>query len=81
MPSEVVNASSKENSDLFQVLKGGVGSNYGIVTRFDMQALAVTDLWGGIAKYDKATGPKHVEAHIDWVNNLEVYPQGSTFLS
>lgn len=43
---DVVNANLTSNSDLFMALKGG-SSNFGIVTRFDIKALATSDLWGG----------------------------------
>ncbi|KAI0845082.1 FAD binding domain-containing protein [Daldinia vernicosa] len=40
----IINANSTANSDLWRALKGG-GSNYGIVTRFDMEALPTRDLY------------------------------------
>ncbi|KAH7403898.1 hypothetical protein BKA64DRAFT_573975, partial [Cadophora sp. MPI-SDFR-AT-0126] len=40
---EIVNANSSSNSDLWRALKGG-GSNFGIVTRFDVQAFPATNL-------------------------------------
>ncbi|KAI1804338.1 hypothetical protein F4811DRAFT_561903 [Daldinia bambusicola] len=40
----VVNANSTANSDLWRALKGG-SSNYGIVTRYDMEALPTRDLF------------------------------------
>jgi FAD/FMN-containing dehydrogenase len=43
---EIVNASPKDNPDLFAALKGGV-SNFGIVTRFDLQAFDQGEMWGG----------------------------------
>ncbi|PGG97257.1 hypothetical protein GX51_07407 [Blastomyces parvus] len=39
----IVNANRKENADLWRALKGG-GSNFGIVTRFDMEALPAKDI-------------------------------------
>jgi FAD/FMN-containing dehydrogenase len=43
---EIVNANPKDNPDLFAALKGGVG-NFGIVTRFDLQAFDQGEMWGG----------------------------------
>ncbi|KAH6695209.1 FAD binding domain-containing protein [Plectosphaerella plurivora] len=43
----IVNANKGENQRLFKALKGG-GSNFGIVTRFDMAAYPAGDLYGGI---------------------------------
>ncbi|KAI0114761.1 hypothetical protein F4814DRAFT_439883 [Daldinia grandis] len=58
----VVNANSTANSDLWRALKGG-GSNYGIVTRFDMEALPTRDLY-----YDKRTlSFNYTESVIDAV--------------
>lgn len=42
----VANANSKENSDLFLALKGG-SSNFGIVTRFDVQTYSSPKIWAG----------------------------------
>lgn len=47
----VVNANSTSNDDLYRALKGG-SSNFGIVTRFDVNTLPNTPLWGGIRTYD-----------------------------
>lgn len=39
----IVNANKTANSDLWRALKGG-GSNFGIVTRFDLEALATREI-------------------------------------
>jgi FAD/FMN-containing dehydrogenase len=39
----VVRANAQENSDLYRALKGG-GSNFGLVSRFDMMAIPAVDL-------------------------------------
>ncbi|GME51855.1 FAD binding domain-containing protein [Neofusicoccum parvum] len=44
---ETINANKDENSDLWMALKGG-GSNFGIVTRFDMEALPDKELAYGV---------------------------------
>ena len=44
---EITNANAEQNPDLFKALKGG-SANFGIVTRFDMQAFEVPELWGGL---------------------------------
>lgn len=77
----MVNANHDENSDLFLVLKGGIGSNYGIVTRIDMRAFESSTLWGGTAVYDRSTTPQQIEAHIEWVNEVGNYPPGSTVMA
>lgn len=42
---QIVNASPSQNSDLYRALRGGGGSNFGIVTRFDIVAFPQGDLW------------------------------------
>ncbi|OKL62375.1 hypothetical protein UA08_02265 [Talaromyces atroroseus] len=42
---EVVNASPEVNPDLYWALRGGGGSNFGIVTRFDLESFEQGDLW------------------------------------
>ncbi|KAI1213190.1 uncharacterized protein F4807DRAFT_471636 [Annulohypoxylon truncatum] len=40
----IVNANNTTNSDLWRALKGG-GSNFGIVTRYDMEAIPAKDIY------------------------------------
>ncbi|CAI6297907.1 unnamed protein product [Periconia digitata] len=79
--SEVVNANLLENSDLFLVLKGGVASNYGIITRIDMYSIKSEQLWGGVAVYEKAATSQLIDAHITWVDEVGQYPPGSTVMA
>lgn len=44
--SSIVNANKTSNSDLWLALKGG-GSNFGIVTRFDIASFSLSTMWGG----------------------------------
>jgi FAD/FMN-containing dehydrogenase len=43
----VINANSNEHSELYKALKGG-SSNFGIVTRFDVQTMPAVDIGFGI---------------------------------
>jgi hypothetical protein len=81
MRREVVNANLEENNDLFLVLKGSVGSNYGIVTRIDMYAIESQTLWGGTAIFDRSTTTQQIEAHMEWVDKVGKYPPGSTVMA
>lgn len=72
----IVKANAEENSDLFKALKGG-GSNFGVVTRFDMQAFDAGLLWGGLVTYDISTWDQHVDAYHNWTDNIKNYPDGS----
>ena len=69
-----------ENSDLFQVLKGGSGSNFGIITKFDVQAFEAGNLWGGTLVYPKTVGEQHIEAYHAWTDNVNNYPEGSSII-
>ena len=63
----VVEASRKERSDLWWALKGG-SNNFGIVTRYDMQTLPITDLYGGATVYDGTALPAFLDAITKYVS-------------
>lgn len=44
---KIVNASPSKNSDLYWALRGGGGSNFGIVSRFDLVAFEQDLMYGG----------------------------------
>ncbi|KAF2010251.1 FAD-binding domain-containing protein [Aaosphaeria arxii CBS 175.79] len=77
---KVVNANANENADLFQALKGGSGGNFGIVTRFDMQAFLAGNLWGGTATYNKSVTAQQIDAYVKWTDNVENYQAGSSII-
>lgn len=77
--SEVVNANATSNSDLFLALKGG-SSNFGIVTRFDMETFKQGNLWGGTMSYSKNYTQAQIDAYTAWVDNVENYPEGSSII-
>ncbi|ETS77959.1 hypothetical protein PFICI_10021 [Pestalotiopsis fici W106-1] len=70
---QVVNANREVNADLHKALKGGSG-NFGVVTRFDVQAFPIGDLWGGQVVYPLTTTEQHIAAYVDWVDNIRSYP-------
>lgn len=51
----IVNASPISHPDLYQALRGGSGTNFGIVTRFDAFAFEQGLLWGGSRFYSLAS--------------------------
>lgn len=64
----VVTAAADSHADLFRALKGSSG-NLGLVTRFDMHAIAFpaapsTDIWGGILSYDRAHTAAVVDSYV-----------------
>ncbi|KAI0128315.1 6-hydroxy-D-nicotine oxidase [Xylariales sp. AK1849] len=73
---EIINANNETNADLHKALKGG-SCNFGVVTRFDMQAIVTGDLWGGQVVYPLNTTEQHITAYVNWVNNIPNYVKGS----
>lgn len=46
---EIVNANPGEHPDLYWALRGGGGSSFGIVTRFDLEAYEQGDVWSRLS--------------------------------
>ncbi|KAM0284018.1 hypothetical protein ACHAQH_002213 [Verticillium albo-atrum] len=71
----IINANKDTHPDLLKALKGGWG-NFGIVTRFDLEAFASNPVWGGIRASDKshtaAIGAAMVNFTADYHKNPEV---------
>ncbi|KAI5918896.1 FAD-binding domain-containing protein [Camillea tinctor] len=72
----IVTASSDENADLFEALKGG-GSNFGIVTRFDIAAFRTSPIWGVSMVHPESVGKVHLPALKNWIDDVESYQNGS----
>jgi len=70
----IINANRTSNSDLWKALKGGSG-NFGIVTRFDMQALPSAPLWGGMRASNRTYGPQIADAIVNFTNDNVNNPQ------
>lgn len=68
----VVNANSEENSDLWKALKGG-GNNFGIVTRFDMEALPDKELAYGIRIMAANYSSELVDALSHFTDHFQEY--------
>lgn len=69
----IVNANASSNADLFKALKGGSG-NFGIVTRFDMQAFSTTGIWGGMRVAAREYGDTLITELINFTNNQQSTP-------
>lgn len=78
---EIVNANANENADLWIVLRGG-RSNFGIVTRIDLEAFPRSPIWGGVNRYPSTpeTVEQHISSIVDWTDNLEKYQNGSAVI-
>jgi len=78
---DIIKVSSKQHSDLYQVLKGG-GSGFGIVTRFDMKTFDRVPIWNSYREYpeSEAADKAHIRALKHWTNNPEAYQSGAAFV-
>ncbi|OTB20751.1 hypothetical protein K445DRAFT_92388 [Daldinia sp. EC12] len=63
----IINANSTANSDLWRALKGG-SSNYGIVTRYDMETLPARDLYYDLRALSLNYSDAVIEAVIGYTN-------------
>lgn len=72
----IVDANKTSNADLFTALKGG-SSNFGIVTRYDMETFEQEDLWGGIMTWPASTVDQHFKALVDFGLNPERDPNAA----
>ncbi|QRV84351.1 FAD-binding domain protein [Ceratobasidium sp. AG-Ba] len=66
----VTTASEAANSDLFWALKGGF-NNFGIVTKFTMQAFPQGQVWGGLKTYTQDQLGKVNNATVNFINNVK----------
>ncbi|KAF2710660.1 FAD linked oxidase-like protein [Pleomassaria siparia CBS 279.74] len=61
----IVIANAEENTDLFWALKGG-GSNFGIVTKFDIFTIPVHDIWYQVSIYTADQANACIDAFTEW---------------
>lgn len=73
---EVINANKDSNPDLWTALKGG-NNNFGIVTRFDLGTFKGGNLWGGVMTWPNSTTAAHLQAMVNFGNNIQNDPYGS----
>ncbi|KAF4636113.1 hypothetical protein G7Y89_g1974 [Cudoniella acicularis] len=76
---QIVNANSDENSDLWKALKGG-SSNFGIVTRFDMEAMPARNISYGIRVMGSEYSDAMVDALVSFTNHMEMAPDDALFM-
>ncbi|KAF7596948.1 hypothetical protein BBP40_011314 [Aspergillus hancockii] len=65
----VVEASKSQNSDLFWALKGG-SSNFGIVTRFDLETIKSPKVWAGSHTVSAEYVDRFLEAAATYASNI-----------
>ncbi|OAL23718.1 hypothetical protein AYO20_10923 [Fonsecaea nubica] len=66
----IVEATATENADLWKALRGG-GLNFGIVTRFDMEAMPAVDLVSGTSMITADHFDEAADAFVDFTNQME----------
>lgn len=69
----IVNANEQENRDLWVALRGSSG-NFGLITRFDMEAIpyadrSVPNIYGGVLQYDMSKSDAFVDAYVRFVED------------
>ena len=62
----IVNANATTNADLWWALKGGA-NNFGIVTRFDLTTIPVTQVYGGLAVYQPTSLNDYINAIANYM--------------
>lgn len=72
---EIVYANKASNADLWKALKGG-SSNFGIVTRFDVQAFSAGNLYGGMLNFPASATDQVIAAYVNFTNNIVNYQTG-----
>lgn len=75
----IINANRSSNADLWQALKGGHG-NLGLITRFDMETLPSTNIWGGPHIYANAASDAAVQAFTEFTENSGSDPASSSMM-
>lgn len=73
----VVTASSKSEPKLYRALRGG-GSNFGIITTFELEAYLYNRFWGGRTMIDSSHARQAIAAYEGFVNRQEEDPKGHT---
>jgi hypothetical protein len=75
----VVTASRNNEPDLFRALRGG-GSNFGIVTTFELELYPYSGIWGGRTLIEAVHDRQAINAYAKFVGNLDREPMGHTII-
>jgi len=65
----ITSVTASNKPDLFRALKGGL-NNLGIVTRFDIQAFAAKDVYGGLVAYPWSQANTIVDIFVEMTDNI-----------
>lgn len=75
----IVTASRDSEPDLFRALRGG-GSNFGIITAYELDVRPYHGMWGGRTLIDSTYSKNAIEAYADFIPKLDVDPRGHTII-
>ena len=77
----IVNASPSSHPDLFWALRGGSGTNFGIVSRFDLATFEQGSLWGGSRYYPMSTNVSLANAFANFNEAASTDPYAHLYIA
>jgi FAD/FMN-containing dehydrogenase len=77
----IVNASPVSNPDLYWALRGGSGTNFGIVSRFDLATFEQGLMWGGGRYYSMSTNTSLAEAFANFNEAAPTDPYAHLYIA
>lgn len=77
----IVNASPISNPDLYWALRGGSGTNFGIVSRFDLATFEQGLLWGGGRYYSMSTNLSLADAFANFNEAAPTDPYAHLYIA
>lgn len=74
-----VTASPEKEPNLFRALRGG-GSNFGIITAFELDVIPYSGMWGGRTLIEGVHAKHAIDAYADFIPKLDDDPKGHTII-
>lgn len=76
----IVEATKDSHGDLFKALKGGSG-NFGIVTRFDLEAFPAGNIWGGMRMSEYSQAGTIAQALVNFTEKSHETPEAAMIVT
>lgn len=76
-----MNATPQAHADLYWALRGGSGTNFGIVSRFDAVAFEQGLLWGGTRYYSTNVDASLIEAYSKFIDDAPSDDYASLYIA
>ena len=73
--------SPTSHPDLYHALRGGSGTNFGIVTHFELASFPQGQLWSGTRYHDISANQSVLKAFYDFTNDAPTDPYASLYVS